>query len=860
MAYLVGYSTQSNSTAVTTVSIANTQFPEFAVDDVLVVAILTGASSTYTVPSGWTQIGSTTAMGGTGTGSVAIFYKKATAITNTMPSTTITSNRYHAHIFVIRDVDTSTQIDVSTLTGSAAASEFSSPSVTTTTADCFVLYYNALDTTGTSPVMCHSDLGAACHFIDSSDNGGATTNTNLANAACGWYIQRTAGATPTPSWTSSVSEPTVRCVIAFRNKSGGVIPAYIDDSATLGQKLIGGHHWASATTLNNTNFPAALTITYVGPDLATTSASGTGSVATIGFATQVKAPFYVGQTIAVAGITPAGYNNAAAVVTACTTSSVSYANATTGAQTVAGTLRFMPTAYDVLASAGDAGLNAYSNAVSSSPAMATATSAGGWQCNFPTTSINMTDGWVVSAMMASTAKMAGFQQRRLGSKAIPGGWFMAIGDATYQRTFHVMGQDNADGNGAGFSVMSVRPNQTQTMYGWQGTAPTISTITRIFFGHIGGAPGASSNGAFYWMEVGLAKKIIVAGGTSTSPVNSAGIETIGKYARIPLVKRMGAAEIQAYVPVQIGGGDAVYFEVDAGALQFPRIADETYKECNYHGADGDIGISYAGKSGDTIKHTNSVVTSASPYYWEINSAATNAATWDFSGLTVVKANVTLRAVMTFTNMAFSSCAYVATTGSTVTSCKFSNTLVTCSSPANAALISSSTFTKTTGTQHGIEISGTAADMTLSGVTFTGYAGTNGSTGNEAIYVNIAIGNMTINITNGGSTPSIRTAGATVTVQNAVTVTVTVKDASSLAVIENARVLMEKVSDGTDIMTGLTNASGVITTTYAYTVDTAVTGNVRRASAGYGTLYKPNVIAGTITSSGLSVTILLTSDE
>jgi len=71
--------------------------------------------------------------------------------------------------------------------------------------------------------------------------------------------------------------------------------------------------------------------------LVTTSASGTGSVATIGFATQLSPPFYVGQMITVLGITPTGYN-ATVAVTACTTNSVSYLRSTTGAQTVAGTV------------------------------------------------------------------------------------------------------------------------------------------------------------------------------------------------------------------------------------------------------------------------------------------------------------------------------------------------------------------------------------------------------------------------------------------------------------------------------------------------------------------------------------------
>ena len=70
---------------------------------------------------------------------------------------------------------------------------------------------------------------------------------------------------------------------------------------------------------------------------ATTGASGTGATATITFAIQSVAPYVVGQSITVSGVTPSGYNGVY-TVTACTTSSVSFASSVTGSQTVAGTV------------------------------------------------------------------------------------------------------------------------------------------------------------------------------------------------------------------------------------------------------------------------------------------------------------------------------------------------------------------------------------------------------------------------------------------------------------------------------------------------------------------------------------------
>ena len=72
-------------------------------------------------------------------------------------------------------------------------------------------------------------------------------------------------------------------------------------------------------------------------NLLTTATSGTGSVATLTFGTQSSAPFAVGERIEVSGVIPYGYNGTY-TVTACNTTTVSYASATTGSQTQAGTV------------------------------------------------------------------------------------------------------------------------------------------------------------------------------------------------------------------------------------------------------------------------------------------------------------------------------------------------------------------------------------------------------------------------------------------------------------------------------------------------------------------------------------------
>jgi hypothetical protein len=266
---------------------------------------------------------------------------------------------------------------------------------------------------------------------------------------------------------------------------------------------------------------------------------------------------------------------------------------------------------------------------------------------------------------------------------------------------------------------------------------------------------------------------IVAGGDETYPVGTDDLVAVGKSFILPLFQKTGASGMVANAPIRIGGGDAVNFQIDSGVLQFPRIYDTAKKEIAYHAPTNNIGISYAGKAGDVIKHTNSLVSAPSEYYWEIHTSATSEATWDFAGLSIVGARVTLRPVMTFSGMTFTNCTgHVTTGGSAITNCIFINTRAVVTSPANAALISNSSFRKTAGTNYAIVIAGAAGDITLSGLTFTGYAASNGTTGNEAIFVNIASGTVNISIGGGGNTPSVRTAGATVNVISGATVTFT----------------------------------------------------------------------------------------
>ena len=118
---------------------------------------------------------------------------------------------------------------------------------------------------------------------------------------------------------------------------------------------------SSATTLGGRNALAQIYTGSTTPILtqvggATTAASGTGTTATITLTSASNAA--VGDLITVAGVTPTGYNGTFVVTAVSNTSpfTVSYANVTTGSQTVAGTVSLPAQASVTARSAGTPGL------------------------------------------------------------------------------------------------------------------------------------------------------------------------------------------------------------------------------------------------------------------------------------------------------------------------------------------------------------------------------------------------------------------------------------------------------------------------------------------------------------------------
>jgi hypothetical protein len=222
---------------------------------------------------------------------------------------------------------------------------------------------------------------------------------------------------------------------------------------------------------------------------------------------------------------------------------------------------------------------------------------------------------------------------------------------------------------------------------------------------------------------------------------------------------------------------------------------------------------------------------------------------------------------------FNRCNTVTLNGSTVTDSNFNrSTATTAVSATTLANLTGCTFTKPTTTSHAVTLTSIGGGSMTWNNTAIGYvSGVSGSpvtpgvTGNETIYVNVGAGTLTINVEAGATIPSIRSAGATVNVvAGQVTTTITVRDLLTGSPIQNANVYLTAsaggpLTEGTEIIKGLTDAAGQISDIRGLASNQPVTGWVRKATG--SPLYQQGAIAGTINSAtGLSVTVQMIRDE
>jgi hypothetical protein len=167
-----------------------------------------------------------------------------------------------------------------------------------------------------------------------------------------------------------------------------------------------------------------------------------------------------------------------------------------------------------------------------------------------------------------------------------------------------------------------------------------------------------------------------------------------------------------------------------------------------------------------------------------------------------------------------------------------------------------------GTGHAIEVAPSGAGphtLTLDACSFTGYASSDGSTGNEALLIHPSTNsaNITINVTN-GTLPSVMEHAdytGTFTISSSVLVKVTVVD-SDTNPIYLAQVAIYVGS--TEVVNIDTDIDGEVNTAYSGSTPTPCIVRVRKSSTG-STRYFSKAQPATIRTTGLDITISLDED-
>lgn len=687
--------------SVTTDGGVTVPMPAYAENDLLLAFIQSDTGTPALTSSGWTQVFTRT-----NTTSLTVLRKIATASEPaTVAFASAVAETYNGAIVSIRDVDTTTPVNISNDTTQAAAAKYTFQSVTTTRDNCLLLYAAA-----------NSGVGVPS-IIEGPVSGLLGADGAAESQGIGWSVKTTAGATPANVTCSNIATGAgVKAVIAINPPSGGaaVVPAFCAADASV----------------------------YVDPLNGTTAYNG----------------------------------NAAPAATADTLFGATLNGVTAGDATVA--------------AAADAGLNSFH-----SVAQLTSISA---SANWSGAALDLAAGNVLSlagknVLVHTSPSTAGQIQRFPSASAAKKGIALGmLSTAGNWKAWYV----HAAGTGWGQSRDVPLVINSDNSGGVIHTAGTLNAGAVDALGIWVSSIGVTTT-IWQFYSAWVLDTVTVAGGNAAEPVGIGGLvqAASGGHERRSLIQQ-GANQALILQPVKLGDGgtNKLYLDLDATAIEFPRIHELARKEINYCSSPNVAGLTYHGGSADTIKHRNSVISSPSAYHWRIQSGA--AGTYDFSGLQVIGAgdvqlrDITAPAQYTFTGVTWSACGQIVQNSAWIAACAVKGSVAASALLAgNPGRISGCTFTSG-GTGHALEIT-TPGTYTFSANQFSGYGA--GGTTNAAIYNNSG-GAVTLNISGGGATPTVRNgAGASTTVNNTVNLTLSGLQTGSDIVILDAGTETERAN-------------------------------------------------------------------
>lgn len=297
------------------------------------------------------------------------------------------------------------------------------------------------------------------------------------------------------------------------------------------------------------------------------------------------------------------------------------------------------------------------------------------------------------------------------------------------------------------SYISVK---TGASYDSSGTLD-ITDITKItYVYHRGGS--TTSSVYFAIKDLLVQESIILVGGSPVAPIqpNSLGraMNGWGFYDQA-LVQGKGQGINKS--GIQLGDGTIEsYANFTATSYELDARKDLSDEYTN--------SFIIKASASDSVILESCVIATTNKQYLSIDAASSTSATYSFKGSSIIGWDITWKTGITCNFANITDCT-VDQNGGTFYKCAFKDT------PMDAddlSEITENSFTSTS-TGHAVEIVSLGTGTMSWNNTTSGYAGSNGSTGNEAIYVNVASGTLTINVADGATTPTIRTAGAVVTV-------------------------------------------------------------------------------------------------
>lgn len=416
--------------------------------------------------------------------------------------------------------------------------------------------------------------------------------------------------------------------------------------------------------------------------------------------------------------------------------------------------------YDAPGTTTDSGLNPYNAAITITPSASTnGSTIGGPQLNINTTDIR--NRILLTSFIFTTPR--DYIDLSKATDSGQRGISLLIRNAANNYRIWTLGTKYDVTTAPNATVYpAIQTDQTTATY-WasSGTDPS-SAVASIFFG-AQGRYGAVSARFSYFATAGVFE---LCGGSAAQPLNFLDYvyvfnNSLGAY---PVLQTQGSAST-FLVPVKFGGNDQIVTEVNLRTFQYRRQSDGI-DYFDWHVDANRVGFEFDCRtSSDSIKFLGCTFVAETTQYFRFATTHSSLATVDFTGTTIINYSVTLRSSVSLSSVSFINCPLFELNGATIDLSVFKDTKIT-TVYSDVPNLTNCDFTST-GTGYALELTGTLPTpqtVTLDNLTFTGYASTNGTTGNEAIFVNIASGTLTLNVS-GGNVPSIRTAGATVIVQN-----------------------------------------------------------------------------------------------